>query len=62
MPHDTRPIHTEVTMPARTKIDQARVKQLLAQGMRPVDIAKRLGCTKNGLSTAITKMRKDGTL
>ena len=49
-------------MPARTKIDQARVKQLLAQGMRPVDIAKRLGCTTNGLSTAITKMRKDGTL
>lgn len=49
-------------MPARTKIDQARVRQLLAQGMRPVNIAKRLGCTKNGLSTAIAKMRKDGTL
>ena len=49
-------------MPARTKIDTARVKQLLAQGVRPVDIAKRLGCTKNGLSTAISKMRREGTL
>lgn len=49
-------------MPARTKIDQTRVKQLLAQGMRPVDIAKRLGCTKNGLSTAMAKMRREGVL
>lgn len=49
-------------MPARTKIDTDRVKQLLAQGVRPVDIAKRLGCTKNGLSTAIAKMRREGAL
>lgn len=49
-------------MPARNKIDTERVKQLLAQGVRPVDIARRLGCTKNGLSTAMAKMRKDGVL
>ena len=46
-------------MPARTRIDIARVKQLLSQGVRQSDIAKRLGCTKNGLSTAIAKMRKE---
>lgn len=49
-------------MPARNRIDTERVKQLLAQGVRPVDIARRLGCTKNGLSTAMAKMRKDGVL
>jgi DNA-binding CsgD family transcriptional regulator len=49
-------------MPARNKIDTERVKQLLAQGVRPVDISRRLGCTKNGLSTAMAKMRKDGVL
>ena len=49
-------------MPARTKIDPARVKQLLAQGVRHTDIAKRLGCTKSGLCTAIARMRKDGVL
>lgn len=49
-------------MPARPKIDRERVKQLLAQGVRPVDIARRLGCSINGLSTAITKMRREGVL
>ena len=49
-------------MPARNRIDYARVRQLLAQGMRQTDIAKRLGCTVNGLSTAIAKMRREGTL
>lgn len=46
-------------MPARPKIDRDRVRELLAQGVRQVDIARRLGCTKNGLSTAISKMRKE---
>lgn len=49
-------------MPARTKINHDRVKQLLAQGVRQVDIAKRIGCTKNGLCTAIAKMRREGVL
>lgn len=49
-------------MPGRTKIDTDRVRQLLAQGVRQVDIAKRLGCTKNGLCTAIAKMRREGVL
>ncbi len=46
-------------MPARTKIDTERVRQLLAQGVRPVDIARRLGCSKNGLATAMAKMRRE---
>lgn len=48
-------------MPARPKIDLERVKQLLAQGVRQVDIARRLGCTRNGLHTAIAKMRREQT-
>lgn len=49
-------------MPARNKIDTERVKQLLAQGVRPIDIARRLGCSKNGLATAMAKMRREGVL
>jgi len=49
-------------MPGRPKIDRDRVKQLLAQGVRQVDIARRLGCTKNGLHAAIQKMRQEGVL
>jgi transposase len=49
-------------MPAQNRIDTARVKQLLEQGVRQTDIAKRLGCTKGGLSTAIAKMRREGAL
>lgn len=30
-------------MPPRTKINAARVQQLLAQGMRQKDVARRLG-------------------
>lgn len=49
-------------MPARTKIDTERVRQLLSQGLRPVDIARRLGYSKGGLATAMAKMRKEGLL
>lgn len=49
-------------MPARTKIDPARVKQLLDQGVAPKYIAIRLGCSLAGLCTAIAKMRREGVL
>lgn len=45
-------------MPAANKIDLARVQQLLAKGMRPADIARRLGCTKSGVSTALKRLRE----
>ena len=45
-------------MPATNKIDRERVKQLLAKGLTQTQLAKRLGCTKGGLSTAIKDMRK----
>lgn len=46
-------------MPAANKIDINRAKQLLAKGMRPVDVAKRLGCTRSGLSTALQRSQKE---
>lgn len=49
-------------MPPRNSIDRKRVQQLLAQGVRPVDIARRLGCSKNGLATAMAQMRKEGVI
>jgi DNA-binding CsgD family transcriptional regulator len=46
-------------MPGRPRIDIERVKQLLAQGVRPKYIAMRMGCTPAGLSTAIKRMRQE---
>ncbi len=46
-------------MPARNRIDTARVKQLLAQGVQPKYIAARIGCTPAGLSTAMKKIRQE---
>lgn len=46
-------------MPARTRIDPARVKQLLDQGVTPKHIAMRLGCSAAGLSTAMRRMRQE---
>ena len=45
-------------MPGRPRIDIDRVKQLLAQGVRPKYIAMRMGCTPGGLSTAMKKIRR----
>jgi DNA-binding CsgD family transcriptional regulator len=44
-------------MPGRPRIDIERVKQLLAEGLRPKAIALRLGCSPAGLCTAIRRMR-----
>lgn len=49
-------------MPTQAKIDRERVKQLLAKGLTQTQIALRLGCTRNGLHTAIQQMRKAGAL
>lgn len=49
-------------MPTQAKIDRERVKQLLAKGLTQSQIARRLGCTQSGLSTAIQSMRKAGAL
>jgi len=46
-------------MPGRPQIDLERVKQLLAQGVRPKYIAMRMGCTPAGLSTAMKKIRQE---
>jgi DNA-binding CsgD family transcriptional regulator len=46
-------------MPGRPRIDIERVKQLLAQGVRPKYIAMRMGCTPAGLSTAIKRIRQE---
>jgi hypothetical protein len=46
-------------MPARNRIDTARVKQLLAQGVQAKYIAARIGCTPAGLSTAMKKIRQE---
>lgn len=46
-------------MPAANKIDIVRAQQLLAQGMRPVDIANRLGCTRSGLATALKRLQQE---
>jgi DNA-binding IclR family transcriptional regulator len=40
-------------MPQRQLIDKARVLQLLANGMRPTDVARRLGITKSSVSRIV---------
>jgi len=40
-------------MPPRQLIDKARVLQLLAKGIRPTDVAKRLGITKASVSRIV---------
>jgi DNA-binding CsgD family transcriptional regulator len=46
-------------MPGRPRIDIERVKQLLAQGVTQKHIAIRLGCSPNGLNTAMKKIRQE---
>ncbi len=40
-------------MPQRQLIDKARVLQLLATGLRPTDVARRLGITKSSVSRIV---------
>lgn len=46
-------------MPARNTIDRNRVRELLAKGLKQTQIAARLGCSINGLATALKQMRRE---
>lgn len=43
-------------MPPRQWIDKARVLELLAKGIRPTDVAMRLGITK----ASVSRIAKEG--
>lgn len=42
-------------MPSANKIDHARVRELLAKGLKKTQVAQRLGCAKS----AITRIAKE---
>jgi DNA-binding NarL/FixJ family response regulator len=44
-------------MPPRTLVDKSRVLQLLAKGVRPTDVAKRLGIAKGTVSQVVKEAR-----
>jgi DNA-binding NarL/FixJ family response regulator len=44
-------------MPQRTLVDRARVLELLAKGVRPTDVAKRLGIAKGTASQVAKEAR-----
>lgn len=46
-------------MPAPNKIDRERVKQLLGQGLRQVDVALRLGINKSSVCVIDQERRKE---
>lgn len=46
-------------MPPRSKVDTARVQQLLAQGIRQKDVARRLGIAASCVSVIARQMRKE---
>lgn len=46
-------------MPARNRIDVARVKQLLAKGLKPAQVCERLGINKSSVSVIARKMRQE---
>jgi AraC-like DNA-binding protein len=41
---------------ARAKIDRIKVKELYDKGIRPIDIAKKLGCSKGAVSKILKEM------
>ena len=45
-------------MPPRQSIDKDRVLQLLANGMRQVDVAKRLGVSKAAVSKIVKEAKQ----
>lgn len=49
-------------MPPVNRVPVERVRQLLAQGVTPKNIALRLGCSLAGLCTALKRMRREGVL
>ena len=48
-------------MPGPNKIDRERVKQLLSQGLRQVDVALRLGINRSITQTLDRERRKEVT-
>ena len=46
---------------ARAKIDKLKVKQLYDKGVRPVEIAKKLNCTKGAISKILKLMNLEVT-
>lgn len=46
-------------MPARNRIDVSRVRQLLAQGLRPAQVSRRLGVNKSSISVIARRMREE---
>lgn len=55
----TRGQYKDERMPPRNKVDAARVQQLLAQGMRQMDVARRLGICRSVVSVIARGMRRE---